>query len=125
VCVCVCVQVEVVYYGPQEYDSPTAATIIYHLADGTGISVKFIDGQSVAPSGTKGLEPHRAPGRITGFKAKVHALVWVTSFDQVSLTPSAVCGQPVGVRPLPGNPRKNIKCCCGSTSLFVVVDVLG
>lgn len=73
------------YYGPQEYDAPTAATIVYHLADGTGISVKFIDGQAVAPSGTTGLEPHKAPGRITGFKAKVHALVWVTSFDQVSL----------------------------------------
>jgi hypothetical protein len=76
--------VEVVHYGAVEYDAPTAATTIYQLADNTGISVKFIDGQSVDPTGYNGLEPHKPPGRLTGFKAKVHALVWVTSFDQVS-----------------------------------------
>lgn len=76
--------VEVVHYGANEYDAPTAATIIYQLADETGISVRFLDGQSVDPSGYIGLDPHKPPGRLTGFKAKVHALAWVTSFDQVS-----------------------------------------
>jgi hypothetical protein len=76
--------VEVVYYGPQEYDSLIAATVVHQLVHGAGLSVKFIDGWGVAPTGDTGLEPHKPPGRLTGFKAKVHALVWVTSFDHVS-----------------------------------------
>lgn len=83
--------VEIVYYGPHEYDAPTAATIIYHLADATGISVKFIDGSEVPPTGDVGLGPHKPPGRLTGFKAKVHALVWMTSFDHVSEQQMEIC----------------------------------
>lgn len=75
--------VEVVYYGAHEFDAGVAAAMAEH-AQAAGVSVKLIDGSSIAPTGSKGLEPHRAPGRLTGFKAKVHALVWVTSFDQVN-----------------------------------------
>jgi len=75
--------VELVYYGPQEYDAAAAAAMQQH-AGSAGIPLRFIDGSSVAPSGSVGLEPHQPPGRVTSFKAKVHALVWVTSFDQVS-----------------------------------------
>lgn len=80
--------VEVVYYGPQEYDSLTAATVVHQLVHAAGLSIKFIDGRGVAPTGETGLEPHKPPGRLTGFKAKVHALVWVTSFDHVIMLDS-------------------------------------
>lgn len=82
--------VEVVYYGPQEYDSVTAATVIHQLVNGAGLSIKFVDGRDVPPTGETGLDPHKPPGRLTGFKAKVHALVWVTSFDHVSASQTSV-----------------------------------
>jgi hypothetical protein len=75
--------IEVVYYGYHEFDA-AAADVIQQLARTAGVAVQFIDGSTVPPTGSLGLDPHKAPGRLTGFKAKVHALVWVTSFDHVS-----------------------------------------
>lgn len=81
--------VELVYYGALELDAAVAAALTQHAA-ATGTSLRILDGNSMpAPSSNAGvsLGPHRQqPGKITGFKAKVHALVWVTSFDQVRVT---------------------------------------
>jgi hypothetical protein len=80
--------IEIVYYGPYEFDA-AAADAIQQLARTAGVAVQFIDGSTVPPSGSVGLDPHKSPGRLTGFKAKVHALVWVTSFDHVSAAAGA------------------------------------
>lgn len=84
--------IEVVYYGPYEFDA-AAADAIQQLARTAGVAVHFIDGSTVPPTGSVGLDPHKGPGRLTGFKAKVHALVWVTSFDHVSAAdgPCGLC----------------------------------
>jgi hypothetical protein len=76
--------VELVHYC-HERDEAVARAMQQH-AQGSGMRLRVIDGSSVAPSSSGGsLEPHATPRQQTGYKAKIHALAWVTSFDEVRL----------------------------------------
>lgn len=76
---------ELVYYGAREYSALVADAIAAH-ATATGTTVALIDGTKVLI--TMDTEPHKPLKHITGFKAKVHALTFVTSFDEVLLLDS-------------------------------------
>lgn len=77
--------VELVYYGSREYSHVVADAIRLH-AEATRTTIVLVDGGSV--HNTLELEPHPLSSHITGFRAKVHALTFVTSFDQVLLLDS-------------------------------------
>jgi hypothetical protein len=74
--------VELVHYGTHEFDPATTQLMTAH-AEKTGTQLKLIDGAAAAADVE--LEPHKpfALLHLTGFKTKVHALAFVTSFDQV------------------------------------------
>ncbi|KAF8061351.1 MNN24 [Scenedesmus sp. PABB004] len=82
---------EVVHYGARELDPRAAAAMRAHAA-ATGTALRILDGAAAGGGGGGGAlvpPPHRAPpGGVTGFRAKVHALAYVTSFDQVLLLDS-------------------------------------
>jgi hypothetical protein len=79
---------ELVYYGTHEFDPATARLMTAH-AENTATHLKLIDGAAAAAAAAAAaeveLEPHKpfALLHLTGFKTKVHALAFVTSFDQV------------------------------------------
>jgi hypothetical protein len=75
---------EVVHYGAAELDPAVAAAMQKHAA-ATNTSLTIIDGSTAV---TGDLPPHRPLKAITGFKTKVHALAFVTSFDHVLLLDS-------------------------------------
>ncbi|KAF6265742.1 mannosyltransferase putative-domain-containing protein [Scenedesmus sp. NREL 46B-D3] len=76
---------ELIYYGSHEFDLGTARLITAHAVK-TGTQVKLIDGYEAAAATE--LKPHKPIVHLTGFKTKVHALAFVTSFDQVLLLDS-------------------------------------
>jgi hypothetical protein len=78
--------VELVHYGSHEFDPETAKLMTAHAAN-TGTRLRLIDGAAAAADVE--LEPHKpfALLHLTGFKTKVHALAFVTSFDQVRSDP--------------------------------------
>eukprot|EP00775_Hariotina_reticulata_P003922 gene3922-4176_t len=75
---------EVVHYGPPELDPVVAAAMQKH-AVATNTSLTIIDGLTAA---AVDLPPHPPLKTVTGFKTKVHALAFVTSFDHVLLLDS-------------------------------------
>lgn len=76
--------VEIVYYGQHEYHTPAADAMLAH-GQATNTVISFIDGSTVPATD---LHPHRLVTQIKGFRTKVHALVYVTSFDWVLLLDS-------------------------------------
>jgi hypothetical protein len=83
--------VELVYYGAHEFDQAAASSMTAHAAK-TGTHLKLVDGAAAAADAE--LEPYGpfALVDLTGFKTKVHALAFVTTFDQVGLgTAAALC----------------------------------
>jgi hypothetical protein len=75
---------ELVHYGPQELDAAAVEALLQHARD-THTQLSVLDGAALTQqAGAAGLAgtPHvRWP--LRGFRAKVHALAWVTTFDQV------------------------------------------
>ncbi|WIA34715.1 hypothetical protein OEZ86_013026 [Tetradesmus obliquus] len=76
---------ELIYYGPSEYDVETAELMTAHAAK-TNTQLAIMDGSEAAAE--MDLEPHLPTVHLTGFRTKVHALAFVTTFDQVLLLDS-------------------------------------
>jgi hypothetical protein len=77
--------VEIVFYGKDELD-PAAATLITEFAGrqatATGAPITLIDGKAVHQQHLAPLYPHQEV-KLTGWVAKIHAICWVTTFQQV------------------------------------------
>jgi hypothetical protein len=71
---------ELIYYGAGEYDAATAKLLQAHAAK-TGTQLAILDGSEAAAA--MDLEPHKSSLHLMGFKTKVHALAFVTTFEQV------------------------------------------
>jgi hypothetical protein len=83
--------IEIVYYGQQELD-PAAAALVrsFIAAEETAgkAPITLIDGLEVQGQHIGTLQPHPTDTKLTSWVAKVHALCWVTSFQQVLLLDS-------------------------------------
>jgi hypothetical protein len=83
--------IEIVYYGQQELD-PAAAALVrsFIAAEETAgkARITLIDGLKVQGQHIGTLQPHPTDTKLTSWVAKVHALCWVTSFQQVLLLDS-------------------------------------
>ncbi|KAF6260025.1 mannosyltransferase putative-domain-containing protein [Scenedesmus sp. NREL 46B-D3] len=83
--------IEVVYYGQQELDPAAAALVRDFMAAEEAAGrprIALIDGLEVQEQHIGRLKPHPEHVKLTSWVAKVHALCWVTSFQQVLLLDS-------------------------------------
>jgi hypothetical protein len=83
--------IEIVYYGQQEFDPAAAALVRGLIAAETAAGkarITLIDGLAVQRKHIGTLQPHPKDTKLTSWVAKVHALCWVTSFQQVLLLDS-------------------------------------
>jgi hypothetical protein len=83
--------IEIVYYGQQELD-PAAAALVTRFITAEEAAGKpqitLIDGLAVQQQQIGKLQPHPEAVKLTSWVAKVHALCWLTRFQQVLLLDS-------------------------------------
>jgi hypothetical protein len=108
--------VELIYYGPSEFDSARAQQMKDHAAK-TGTQLDIIDGYEAAM--VTDFEDMPAV-HLTGFKTKVHALAFVTTFEQVRWVAASAAEQCIYLGSFP-----NLSGCAAVFLLLLAVFMLG